>query len=79
MLSSLDLRMIIDRGLAEEVEQDVFLELNGNFSNLTSQLVFPGTTTPIPGNIIPASLITPDGRAVANVYRQMESLATSFS
>ena len=54
-------------------------QLNGNFSNLTSQLVFPGTTTPIPGNIILPSLITPDGRAIANVYRQMESLAASFS
>jgi hypothetical protein len=47
-------------------------ELAGNFGGLTSggkpvQLVYPGTTTPIPGNNI-ASLITPDGQAIANVY-----------
>lgn len=36
-------------------------QLNGNFSNLATQLVFPGTTVSIPGNVIPTSLITPDG------------------
>ena len=46
--------------------------LAGNFAGLTSggkplQLVFPGTTTPIPGNNI-APFITPDGKAIANVY-----------
>ncbi len=46
--------------------------LNGDFSGLP-QLVFPGTKTPIPNNNI-ASLITPDGKAIANVYRTMEAL-----
>ena len=46
--------------------------LGGNFAGLTSggkplQLVFPGTSTPIPGNNI-APFITPDGKAIANVY-----------
>lgn len=46
--------------------------LAGNFGGLMSggkplQLVFPGTTTPIPGNNI-APYITADGKAIANVY-----------
>ena len=46
--------------------------LAGNFAGLTSggkplQLVFPGTSTPIPNNNI-APFITTDGRAIANVY-----------
>ncbi|HZS56717.1 MAG TPA: carboxypeptidase regulatory-like domain-containing protein [Bryobacteraceae bacterium] len=41
--------------------------LNGNFAG-QAQLFFPGTKTPIPGNNI-ASLITPDGAAIANIYR----------
>ena len=46
--------------------------LAGNFAGLMSggkplQLVFPGTTTPIPGNNI-GPYITPDGKAIANVY-----------
>jgi hypothetical protein len=47
-------------------------ELNGNFAGLP-QLNFPGTSTPIPGNNI-SSLITTDGKAIANVYRVMEGL-----
>ncbi|WP_348267525.1 carboxypeptidase regulatory-like domain-containing protein [Edaphobacter paludis] len=47
-------------------------ELAGNFSGLTVngkavQLYYPGTTTPIPNNNI-ASMISTDGRAIANVY-----------
>ena len=53
-------------------------ELAGDFSGLLlaakpTQLFFPGTTTPIPGNNI-AALITPDGKAIANVYRTMIAL-----
>ena len=51
-------------------------QLNGFFGNTT--LFFPGTRTPIPGNNI-SSLITPDGRAIANVYRLMSSQAQSFT
>jgi hypothetical protein len=54
-------------------------QLSGNLSNLTAQLVFPGTTTPIPGNIIPASEITADGKAIAKVYEIQSALATSFT
>jgi hypothetical protein len=46
--------------------------LGGDFSG-QPQLFMPGTKTPIPGNNI-SSLITPDGKAIANVYRVMEGL-----
>ncbi len=52
--------------------------LNGDFSS-QPQLYVPGTfnttKTPIAGNNI-AALITPDGKAIANVYRVMSSLGT---
>jgi hypothetical protein len=53
-------------------------ELAGNFAGLAVngtpfQLFYPGTTTPIPNNDI-SSLITPDGRAIANVYTAMNKL-----
>jgi hypothetical protein len=51
--------------------------LNGNFAG-QSQLFYPGTKTPIPGNNI-SNLITPDGRAIANVYRTMQGQAQSFT
>ncbi len=51
--------------------------LNGDFSG-QAQLFYPGTKDPIPNNNI-ASLITPDGRAIANVYRRMEQAAASFT
>jgi hypothetical protein len=51
--------------------------LAGNFAG-QSQLFFPGTKNPIPNNDI-SSMITPDGRAIANVYRRMEQDASFFS
>lgn len=48
-------------------------ELAGKFAGLGTQLVYPGTTTPIPNNDI-SLLITPDGRAIANVYTAMNKL-----
>src|SRR5947209_10818006 len=51
-------------------------QLNGNFGS--TQLFFPGTRTPIPGNNI-SSLITPDGRAIANVYKLMSQQALGFN
>ena len=51
--------------------------LNGNFAG-QAQLFFPGTTTPIPNNDI-SSMITAQGRAIANVYRGQEALASFFS
>ena len=52
--------------------------LAGHFAGLTSggnQVVlhYPGTATPIPNNDI-SSLITPDGKAIANVYTAMNKL-----
>ena len=51
--------------------------LNGDFSS-QAQLFYPGTKDPIPGNDI-RSLITPNGRALANVYMQQEKLASFFN
>ncbi len=51
--------------------------LSGNFAG-QPQLFYPGTKNPIPGNDI-SSLITPDGKAIANVYRLMEQQAQSFT
>jgi hypothetical protein len=56
--------------------------LNGDFSALLSgpsptQLYYPGTATAIPNNNI-ASLITPDGRAIANVYKAISAAGLSF-
>jgi len=50
---------------------------SGDFSGLSTQLVFPGTNTPIPNNDISA-LITPEGRSIARVYDAMEGRATGF-
>lgn len=47
-------------------------ELRGDFSAL-GQLFYPGTTTPIPNNNI-ASLMTTDGKAIANVYTTINKL-----
>jgi len=51
--------------------------LNGDFSAV-AQIFFPGTKNPIPGNNI-ASMITPDGKAIANVFRIQEKLASAFT
>jgi len=50
----------------------------GDFSALTSTLKFPGTSTVIPGNNI-SSMITVDGRALANVYAAMAAQAVSYT
>ncbi len=47
-------------------------QLAGNFAGV-KQLFYPGTTTPIPNNDI-SSLMTPDGKAIANVYTVMNKL-----
>jgi Carboxypeptidase regulatory-like domain/TonB dependent receptor len=39
-------------------------ERTGNFSQLGVQLHYPGTTTPIPGNILPASLLSQQAAAI---------------
>ncbi len=50
----------------------------GNFSNLATNLVRPGTTTPVAGNNV-SSLITPEGQAIAKVYDRMEQAAASYT
>jgi hypothetical protein len=52
-------------------------QMDGNFG--TKTIYYPGTKTPFPSNIIPASTITADGRAIANVYRTVIPLAASFT
>jgi hypothetical protein len=52
-------------------------QLAGNFGTRT--IYYPGTKTPFPNGIIPASLITADGRAIANVYQTVIPLASIFT
>jgi hypothetical protein len=42
-----------------------------------NQMYYPGTNTPIPRNNV-ASLITPDGRAIANVYKVISAAGLSY-
>src|SRR5712692_5522653 len=51
----------------------------GDFSALATPLRDPLTGQPFPGNVIPASRITPDGRAIANVYSAMQEVASSYT
>ena len=55
------------------------LELQGNFVGSGHTIDLPGTKTPYPGNIIPASAMTADGRAIANVYTYATSQAATFT
>jgi hypothetical protein len=55
------------------------LELQGNFVGSGKTILEPGTKTPYPGNIVPASAITPDGKAIANVYNYATSQAAAFT
>jgi hypothetical protein len=50
----------------------------GDFSAISGSLFSPGTTTPITSRNI-ANLITPDGKAIAQVFDRMESLASSYT
>jgi hypothetical protein len=51
---------------------------DGDFSALSAVIRDPLTGQPFPGNIIPSSRITPDGRAIADLYSAMEPLASSY-
>lgn len=54
--------------------------LNGDFSALLgqgTQLYYPGTNTPIPNNNI-SSLMTADGKAIANVYKTISAAGLSY-
>jgi hypothetical protein len=54
-------------------------ELQGNFAGTGHTIYLPGTKTPFPGNAIPTSQITPDGNAIANVYRTVIPLAAIYN
>jgi hypothetical protein len=51
----------------------------GDFSGLSTVIRDPLTGQPFPGNMIPADRISPDGRAIANLYTRMEGLARSYT
>jgi hypothetical protein len=53
-------------------------ERAGDFSARTGTLNLPGTTTPIEDRNV-ASMITADGRAIANAYTAMEKMAAWYS
>jgi hypothetical protein len=52
---------------------------NGDFSGISTVIRDPLTGLPFPGNRIPANRISPDGRAIANLYTAMEGLASSYT
>ncbi len=54
-------------------------QLAGNFANSGKIINQPGTKTPFPNGIIPASMITADGNAIANVYRYATGQAALFT
>ena len=54
-------------------------ELRGDFSGRSTVIRDPLTGNPFPGNVIPASRITADGRAIANAYNAMIDQALQFS
>jgi len=54
-------------------------ELQGNFAGTGHTINMPGTKTPFPNNVIPSSMLTPDGIAIANVYRTVIPLAAIYN
>jgi hypothetical protein len=54
-------------------------ELVGNFAGTGHTIDEPGTKTPYPNDVIPASAITPDGKAIANEYAAVMPMAATFS
>jgi hypothetical protein len=48
-------------------------------NGIPNSLVNPATGQVFPGNIIPSSLFTTDGRAIASVYEKMIGLAAEYS
>jgi hypothetical protein len=55
-------------------------EINGDFSDRTNAVRYPGTQTPVPNkNLKDAGLITPNGQAVMNVYKAMIAKAALYT
>jgi hypothetical protein len=55
------------------------LELQGNFAGSGHTIDEPGTKTPFPNDIIPSNLLTPDGKAIANIYTAVMPMAAIFA
>jgi len=70
-----------------ELQGDFSARINGpdgipgtaDDNNITDQLVNRATGQPFPGNVIPQSLFTADGRAIAKVYERMIGLAAAYT
>jgi hypothetical protein len=54
-------------------------ELNGDFSDRTTPIIDPLTGQPFPGNGIPQDRITPDGRAISDVFERMIGRAAQYT
>jgi hypothetical protein len=48
-------------------------------NNIANELLHPVTRQPFPGHVIPQTMFTADGRAIANVYERMIGLAAVYS
>jgi hypothetical protein len=72
-------------GLIGTADDGVIRDPNNALNTCVAQAVVAGVLIPavrtgcFAGNIIPTARITADGRAVADVYRQMSRLASSFN
>ena len=65
---------------ATRVSIPTLAELGGNFSDKPTTIISaPGTKAPYPGNIIPLTQITPDGLAIANMYKTVIPIAAIYS
>jgi hypothetical protein len=53
-------------------------EIGGDFSDRTNTIRYPGTQTPIPNKDL-TGLMTPDGKAVMNVYKAMIAKAALYT
>lgn len=70
-----------------ELQGDFSARINGpdgipgtsDDDNIANQLVNPATGQPFVNNVIPQSLFTADGRAIAKVYERMIGLAASYT
>jgi Carboxypeptidase regulatory-like domain len=53
-------------------------ERGGNFSEITKQLNYPGTATPVPGNIFPASSLSPASQAFLSTFVPLPNSANNI-
>jgi hypothetical protein len=77
-------RKIRQQTAGTRVTLPTLLELQGNFSEMLALskpvIVYqPGTKTPFPGNVIPASMISSDGKAILNVYKTVIPMTAVYN